>query len=156
MKKKVRFALRAMKSRFLRDVGEIACLRKSLKKGDVAVDIGANKGQYTFWMLRSVGPTGKVIAFEPQPTLARYLEDMKASMSYPHLTVENCGLSREPARLTLTIPQAGKSQSPLASFEAAPREGFTSYEVEVDILPPAPGPGRCASSSATWKATSSA
>ena len=45
----------------------------ALSEGDRAVDVGANKGSYTFWMRRAVGAGGRVHAFEPQPELAAYL-----------------------------------------------------------------------------------
>ena len=41
-------------------------------KGATVLDIGANKGIYCFWMMRAVGPSGNVIAFEPQ--LAQLIE----------------------------------------------------------------------------------
>jgi FkbM family methyltransferase len=47
----------------------LAMLR-ALKPGMVAVDVGANYGYYTILMGRSVGRTGKVVAFEPNPHLA--------------------------------------------------------------------------------------
>lgn len=47
----------------------LAMLR-TLKPGMVAIDVGANYGYYTILMGRSVGRTGKVIAFEPNPHLA--------------------------------------------------------------------------------------
>lgn len=44
-----------------------------LKPGDIAVDVGAHKGRHLFPMLDAVGPTGKVYAFEPLPTLFKKL-----------------------------------------------------------------------------------
>jgi len=41
-----------------------------LKKGDVAVDIGANLGYFTLIMAEIVGPSGSVHAFEPNPAIA--------------------------------------------------------------------------------------
>jgi FkbM family methyltransferase len=42
-----------------------ATLQKLVKPGDVALDIGANIGAHTLGLARSVGPTGRVVAFEP-------------------------------------------------------------------------------------------
>src|SRR5262249_49184020 len=36
------------------------------RPGDVVMDIGANIGAHTLVMAKRVGPTGKVLAFEPQ------------------------------------------------------------------------------------------
>ena|SRR5258707_9043467 len=42
-----------------------ATLQKLVKPGDVALDIGANIGAHTLGLARSVGPNGRVFAFEP-------------------------------------------------------------------------------------------
>ncbi len=39
-------------------------IKNLLKKGDVVLDIGANKGFYTLFMSNCIGETGKVFAFE--------------------------------------------------------------------------------------------
>src|SRR5947207_1327124 len=43
--------------------------RLLLKKGDVALDIGANQGAHTVVMADAVGSTGTIFAFEPIPVL---------------------------------------------------------------------------------------
>jgi FkbM family methyltransferase len=43
----------------------VATLQKLVKPGDVAFDIGANIGSHTLGLAKSVGPEGKVYAFEP-------------------------------------------------------------------------------------------
>ena len=44
-----------------------------LVPGNIAVDIGAHKGAYTYWMSKYVGEKGKVFSFEPQPQLNKQL-----------------------------------------------------------------------------------
>lgn len=51
-----------------------AWIRGRLKKGDVAVDVGANIGWFTLLMSRQVGPEGEVIAFEPEPSFRERLK----------------------------------------------------------------------------------
>src|SRR5262249_20842131 len=43
----------------------VAACRRHLRPGDIALDIGANIGSYTLHLARSVGPDGRVFAFEP-------------------------------------------------------------------------------------------
>jgi FkbM family methyltransferase len=43
----------------------VITLQKLVKPGDVVFDIGANIGAHTLGMARSVGPAGRVFAFEP-------------------------------------------------------------------------------------------
>jgi FkbM family methyltransferase len=45
-------------------------------KGDCVIDVGANKGYYTLVACKKVGPTGRVLAYEPEP---RNLADIIAS-----------------------------------------------------------------------------
>jgi FkbM family methyltransferase len=42
----------------------VAC-RRHLRPGDIALDIGANIGSHTLLLAQSVGPSGRVFAFEP-------------------------------------------------------------------------------------------
>ena len=44
-----------------------------LQPGGLAIDCGANRGMHTFPLVRSVGMNGKVVAYEPIPTLAANL-----------------------------------------------------------------------------------
>lgn len=44
-----------------------------VRPGDVVYDVGANAGQSTLHLAEAVGPTGKVVAFEPVPNVFRYL-----------------------------------------------------------------------------------
>jgi FkbM family methyltransferase len=46
--------------------GETALFRQLVRPGDVIVDIGANIGAHTVPLAQMVGPTGAVVAFEPQ------------------------------------------------------------------------------------------
>jgi FkbM family methyltransferase len=48
---------------------------KHVGTGDKVLDIGANVGFYTLLSSHLVGPTGRVVAFEPVPRNLRYLHD---------------------------------------------------------------------------------
>lgn len=45
---------------------EVAVFRAALQAGQTALDVGANIGAHTLALARLVGPTGRVLAFEPQ------------------------------------------------------------------------------------------
>jgi FkbM family methyltransferase len=45
--------------------GVAALVSKTVKPGDIFIDVGANIGFFTLYAARCVGPSGRVIAFEP-------------------------------------------------------------------------------------------
>jgi FkbM family methyltransferase len=53
---------------------EIAFARSVLRRGDVAIDVGAHIGFFTIEFAQAVGPEGHVYAFEPLPSNAALLE----------------------------------------------------------------------------------
>jgi len=48
----LRFRLRALKARFRDQTAEFAIIRRHLRPGDIACDIGANKGSFIPWLSR--------------------------------------------------------------------------------------------------------
>lgn len=54
---------------------ELDFLCKILKPGNTLVDIGANIGIYSLYGARSVGPAGRVFAFEPNPPCFKILQE---------------------------------------------------------------------------------
>ena len=48
---------------------------RKIQEGDVVFDVGANVGFYTLLAAQLVGPTGKVVAFEPVARNLRYLRE---------------------------------------------------------------------------------
>ncbi len=120
------------------DPDEIRWMRSVLREGDLAVDVGAHKGGYTYWMRREVGRRGAVIAFEPQPKLTAYLKRCVADFGWGNVTVMGCALSSEPGRRELLIPGAeapAEATSPGASLVGASLPaGSRGYPVDVDTL----------------------
>ena len=49
-------------------------LRERVRPGAVCIDVGANVGVYVLQFAHWIGPTGRVIAFEPNPGARRVLE----------------------------------------------------------------------------------
>lgn len=69
------------------------CYRAELKPGDYAVDGGAHGGLHTIPMARCVGPMGRVIAFEPIPSICAWLAGNVES--FPNVEVNQKALAEE-------------------------------------------------------------
>ena len=128
---KLKWLYRALRYRYRLEPQEIRLLQRHLAAGDTAVDVGAHKGAYTWWMRRAVGESGAVYAFEPQPALADRLRALVAAGGYGNIVVENLGLSSTSGRMMLHVPAGGSS--PGASLESS-GEGGGSFPVNVTTL----------------------
>lgn len=88
--------LRYLKYR-LHGHGALAVLPRFVKRGDVVVDVGANRGVYTYRLEQLVGRHGSVHAFEPVPTNVRILERLfdrrRNVMVHPVALSDHPGLS---------------------------------------------------------------
>src|SRR3954463_7393290 len=120
MSVRVKFIYRAYRYRFKVDPAEIRFLRRCLRRGQVAVDIGCHKGAYTYWMRRSVGPIGAVYAFEPQPRQVTYLREAFSAMSYDNVELVPMAVSDKSGQLPLYTPIVS---TPFASLEPRSESG---------------------------------
>lgn len=129
---KLRMLYRAWRYRWKLDPDEIRLVRESLQPGDTAVDIGAHKGGYTYWMHRAVGPGGQVFSFEPQPALADYLRRMKAALRMENVHIQEAGLSAQAGIMTMSVP--GGKPSPGGTLEAGLIQGNNVGKHQVKVL----------------------
>ena len=72
---------------------ELAYLSRHVTNGMTVLDVGANKGAFTYWLSRYVGPQGRVYAFEPQPELRPYLAYLKSSFKLTNVIIVDEALS---------------------------------------------------------------
>jgi FkbM family methyltransferase len=131
---KLRFLYRAWKARWRDQRLEIELARALIRPGDLVVDAGANKGAYLYWLRQFVGPTGTVLAYEPQPELANYLQGAGTSFRWTNVQVHSVALSNRGGKSTLHIPGGGIS--PGASLESSvlQKAAGSSFECLVDTL----------------------
>src|SRR5262245_8272662 len=84
---------------------EIAFVRRLLKPGDIALDVGAHIGFFTIEMADIVGPGGRVFAFEPLDTNAELLERSIAENRFEERVVfERAAVGATSGSATLTFP----------------------------------------------------
>ncbi len=95
----------------------------------LAIDVGANAGDYARWLARHARGC---IAFEPNPALARSIEQKYGESG---VQVHACALSDHDGRAILRIPLVdGQDCSALATVETSnSTDGLPTREVEVPI-----------------------
>lgn len=83
----------------MRLIGEPECrlLNILVNKDETAIDIGGNRGSYTFWLSKLVP---KVYVFEPIPKLANFLREVASS----NVEIINSGLSDASGKAEIKIP----------------------------------------------------
>jgi FkbM family methyltransferase len=102
-------------------------------KGKTVIDIGANKGIYTYWMSKKAGEKGKVISFEPQPELEAFLNDVKESFNLTNVSVVNKGLSDTAGKFKMYRKNVGAGGAKFAQQGEVISESEGLREVEVSV-----------------------
>jgi FkbM family methyltransferase len=85
----------------LTDRRELSTLRSLIRPGMVIADIGANVGFYALEMARSVGPRGRILAFEPDPLTFRLLQERVDHSSLENIETYQVALGNTSGRAAL-------------------------------------------------------
>lgn len=115
-------------------VGE--AILRLLDKGETALDIGANIGQFSTLMARRVGLSGKVFSFEPHPDL--YHELVANCSLYINiqktLQAHNSALGKNSGSGTLIIPKEfGGNRGTSKVGTDGPKDGDT-FKIKIEAL----------------------
>lgn len=87
-----------------------------VRRGDVALDIGANFGQFTYRLSHLVGDEGEVHAFEPHPAQSDNLTT--AERKRGNVTFHAIALSNSPGSAELAVPRvSGEPDLAMATLE---------------------------------------
>jgi FkbM family methyltransferase len=100
---------------------EIRFVRRWLRPGMQAVDVGANIGVYTLSMARCVGSAGRVWAFEPTPDSADLLQRSLAVNGAANVAVHRSAVSDRNGTIALAVSAHPESNAIAAA--GAAREG---------------------------------
>ena len=118
----------------------VDAIRSSLKPGGVFVDIGANVGVMSFNAADVVGPTGRVIGFEPNPRNVTVYRRGIAANGFGHVTLFPFALSERRHMLTVTSASNGKvtgEASPTQAadvIQAVTLDEMLAHEPRVDFI----------------------
>ncbi len=114
-------------SRF--ELEERELLRRELKAGDIFVDVGANVGAYSLWVGPLIGPSGKIVAIEPQPSvLARLRANFALNPGF-NAHVFGCGAGETNGFMTLSVGSSNEGGASLATVSGG------ADQVEVAVRP---------------------
>ncbi len=98
---------------------ETAFIQRTLRPGMTVLDVGANIGYYTALAARCVGPTGRVIALEPDPESFEYLEQTIAANEVGNVDAFQCAAADREAKMTLHISKDNRGDNRL--YEPDPK-----------------------------------
>jgi FkbM family methyltransferase len=111
---------------------ETHVVKRLLRPGDFAVDVGANLGWFTVLMATAVGPSGAVWAVEPMPDARAKLEKNLALNAELRVRVLPYALGAEQGAVTINLfrglPHGHASVSTLG------RDDYTPHHVEQRTL----------------------
>lgn len=118
-----------------RELDEVNVMRRFVKSGDVAFDIGANIGLHSVLLSQLIGPQGMLFAFEPNPELHVALS--RTILELGNATLLNIALSDKEAESPLFIPP-DDSMASLADWTVSRNVGeshqATCRQVRLDHL----------------------
>ncbi|MFA5976139.1 MAG: FkbM family methyltransferase [Elusimicrobiota bacterium] len=119
-------------------------LETVLRPGDTFIDIGANIGMLTLTAARRTGPSGRVLSFEPNPSVVQRLRKQAEINGLSNVTVFPIGLGDQNGELPFQMIQQSSGWS---TFAARPEQaGLTYKTVQIpvrradDVLPASIGP----------------
>lgn len=116
---RIRLVHRAYRYRLKLDPTEIGLVKRLMPRGGGAIDMGAHKGAYTWWLARSAGRGGRVVAVEPQRNLADRLKPLLANM--PQVEVVWGAVADRSGEIQLSLRGDGSSHgASIAGFDDEP------------------------------------
>ena len=117
------------------DLPSQLALRHLLRDGDVALDVGANIGMMTLLMSRCVGPRGRVVAFEPNPSCVARMRSALEVNAIRNVDIREFGLANVAGSCALTVVGAHTGTGSLADLAAFSdgREPIRRLETRVEI-----------------------
>ena len=109
---------------------ETEWLKRLLRPGMTFVDVGANVGYYTWLAARLVGPTGRVVAFEPGPYAFERLQRVVENNGIENVECQQFAVSDRAGTAPLYVPPIAEGNYNPSLTPYMP--GMVPVEVPVD------------------------
>jgi FkbM family methyltransferase len=104
-------------------------IQQFVRPGDTFIDVGSNVGMIALLAARCVGPTGRVLAFEPNPVAYQRLRETLDANGLEFVKTEQCGLSDAPGELTLNVLKGHTGMGTMARPHDADQQHVTARHV---------------------------
>lgn len=125
---------------------ERGLLREWIEPGFTFVDVGANAGAYSFWVLSLAGKGGRVVAVEPDPALARQLRyNVRVNGAGKRMRVVEAAVSASRGEGTLLLASDNSGENRLAGEGEGPPIAENAPVAEGGGTGDAVGPGSAGS-----------
>ena len=120
---------------FVSNEPEFALMHQYLQPGDWAIDVGANIGVYTKRFSDLVGPTGRVIAFEPIPETFALLTSNMELLRVQNVTLLNAAASNDTRIVGMDVPSFDTGLPNYYCAAVSPEaKGFRVMTLSIDGL----------------------
>lgn len=113
---------------------ETALVKSLLKAGMTFVDVGANWGYFTLLAASLVGPAGRVVSFEPHPTLYRLLEQNIERNRFAWVTPLRVAAAGEEGEMNLAGYTEGDSNRGVSRLTRGVEPRGPNYHVKTGRL----------------------
>jgi FkbM family methyltransferase len=135
--KLLRFAHQVRTEQFLTSEPEYGCLDHWIGAGDWVIDVGANVGHYTARLSRLVGPSGRVMAFEPVPETFELLVSLMSVAGAHNISFFNMAASATVGIAGVSLSRFPSGLTNYYTAQLTPDGGeFNVLTVPIDVLMP--------------------
>ena len=117
---------RLLRYRYQEERAELRFLLGRQYRGGSVLDVGAHRGEHSYWMHRRFRDDTRIVTFEPQPELAMYLTDFKKSFGLDRMTIVPFGLSSRGGKLRMHRPRS--------QWAAATVDEFCNDDPETEVF----------------------
>ena len=112
--------------------GMISVLQTWLPEGGVFADVGANEGFFSVLAARHVGPSGRVLAVEPQQRLAPVIQHNLELNGLANVTLDHHALSDQPGSASFFLAPGSNTGS--SGLSRSTRYSVPTQQVELITL----------------------
>jgi len=110
-------------------------MRSLVRPGDTVLDVGANIGCHTLYLSRAVGPTGKVLAFEPDVENLTLLQENLRTNRCDNVIVFPFALGSENGIRQLFVDDTNRGAQGFANSREATRSITVEVRRAADLIP---------------------